>query len=239
MTVRVAMHQPHYLPWLGLLDKIDSCDLFIVLDDVQFERKGWQHRNYVASKNGPVLLTVPVIQRARNERIIDKSVNNESPWWEKHQRTLADHCYRKAPFWADYGAEIAGVYDRGWDRLVDISMATTDLVLTAFGITTPIVRSSELGEFPGQKSELLAQLGAKVGATVMLSGEGARGYVDQEVFDQYGIAIEWQEFHHPEYPQWNRRGQEFLPRMAALDLLLNVGPAGMDLVRSARRTGSA
>ena len=65
LTVRVAMHQPHYLPWLGLLDKIDRCDLFVVLDHVQFERKGWQHRNYVASKNGPVLLTVPVVQRSR------------------------------------------------------------------------------------------------------------------------------------------------------------------------------
>ncbi|WP_133739844.1 WbqC family protein [Actinorugispora endophytica] len=237
--MRVAMHQPHYLPWLGLVDKIDRCDLFIVLDDVQFERKGWQHRNYVASKNGPVLLTVPVIQRSRNERIIDKSINNETPWQEKHQRTLASHCYRNSPFWSEFGEGVTDVYNREWERLVDLSTATTDLVLNAFGVTTPMVRSSELGEFPGQKSELLAQLSAKVGATTMLSGEGARGYVDPEVFARYGITVEWQTFRHPEYPQHNRRGQEFLPRMAALDLLLNAGPEGMDLVRAARSTEAA
>ncbi|KUP98323.1 WbqC family protein [Thermobifida cellulosilytica] len=232
--MRVALHQPHYLPWLGLLDKIDRCDLFVVLDHVQFERKGWQHRNYVAAKNGPVLLTVPVVQRSRSERIIDKTVNNDSPWWDKHRKTLAEHCYRKAPFWEEYGPQITAVYDRRWERLVDLSMATTQVVLDAFGITTPMVRSSELGEFTAQKSELLAQISAKVGATTMLSGEGARAYLDPEVFDRYGIEVEWQGFRHPEYPQHNRRGQEFLPRMAAVDLLLNVGPEGMELVRAAR-----
>jgi hypothetical protein len=232
--VRVALHQPHYLPWLGLLDKIDRCDLFVVLDHVQFERRGWQHRNYVASKNGPILLTVPVVQRSRDERIMDKAVNNDSPWWERHSRTLEQNCYRRTPFWDEFGAGIMAIYERRWERLVDLSMATTEFVLNGFGITTPLVRSSELGEFTEQKSELIAQISAKVGATTMLSGEGARDYLDPEVFQRYGIEIEWQGFRHPEYPQHNRRGQEFLPRMAAVDLLLNVGPEGMDLVRAAR-----
>lgn len=232
--MRVAMHQPHYLPWLGLIDKIDRSDLFVVLDHVQYERKGWQNRNYVASKNGPVLLTVPVVQRSRHERIMDKEIDNSHPWREKHRRSLAEHCYRNAPFWDDYGERILSVYERDWTRLADLAWATTSLVLDAFGIDTPVVRASELGEFPGQKSELLAQLSAKVGAQTMLSGDGARDYVDQEIFQRYGVAVEWQGFRHPEYPQHSRRGAEFLPRMAALDLLLNAGPDGIGVLRGAR-----
>lgn len=49
--MRVALHQPHYLPWLGLVDKIDRSDLFVVLDHVQYERKGWQNRNYADRKS--------------------------------------------------------------------------------------------------------------------------------------------------------------------------------------------
>src|SRR5690606_35694569 len=165
---------------------------------------------------------------------MDKAVNNDSPWWERHSRTLEQNCYRRAPFWNEFGAEITAIYERRWERLVDLSMATTDFVLNAFGITTPLVRSSELGEFTAQKSELIAQISAKVGATTMLSGEGSRDYLDPEVFQRYGIEVEWQDFRHPEYPQHNRRGQEFLPRMAAVEILLNVGPEGMDLVRAAR-----
>ncbi|MFC3522394.1 WbqC family protein [Streptomonospora nanhaiensis] len=233
--MRVAMHQPHYLPWLGLIDKADRSDLFVVLDHVQYERRGWQNRNYVAAKNGAVLLTVPVIHGNRDERILDKTINNKQTWREKHRRTLDEHCYRGAPFWTRFREDILRPYTAEWDRLADLAMATTRFALDAFGIRTPVVLSSELGEFPGQKSELLAQIAAKVGATTMLSGDGARDYVDLEVFRRHGVAVEWQGFRHPRYPQHNRAGADFLPRMAALDLLVNVGPAaGLRLLREAR-----
>ncbi|GAA3731112.1 WbqC family protein [Salinactinospora qingdaonensis] len=232
--MRVAMHQPHYLPWLGLIDKVDRCDLFIVLDHVQFERKGWQNRNYVASKDGPLLLTAAVVQRSRDERILDKALDDSQPWREKHRRAIAEHCYRAAPYWKDYASSILELYETPWQGLTDLAMASTRLILDAFGIDTPILYSSEMGEFPGQKSELLAQLCAKVGATTMLSGDGARGYVDLEVFRRYGVDVEWQNFQHPEYPQHNRANAEFLPRMAALDMLLNVGPGGIETLRAAR-----
>lgn len=237
--MRVAMHQPHYLPWLGLIDKADQSDLFVVLDHVQYERRGWQNRNYVATKGGPVLLTVPVIQGTRGERILDKTIDNSHPWREKHRRTLEEHCYGGAPFWAEFRTRILGIYEQEWERLADLSMATMRAALDGFGIRTPVVCASELGEFPGQKSELLAQLAAKSGATTMLSGDGARGYIDADVFRRYGIAVEWQRFEHPHYPQHNRTETDFLPRMAALDLLANVGPAaGLRLLRD-RRAGSA
>ncbi|MFD0774455.1 WbqC family protein [Streptomonospora algeriensis] len=232
--MRVAMHQPHYLPWLGLIDKVDQSDLFVVLDQVQYERRGWQNRNYVAAKSGPVLLTVPVIQRNRGERILDKTIDNSHPWQEKHRRTLEEHCYRGAPFWPGFREGILGLYEQEWENLADLAMATMRTALDGFGIRTPLVRASELGEFPGQKSELLAQLAAKVGATTMLSGDGARGYVDAGVFSRYGVAVEWQEFRHPAYTQHHRAGEEFLPRMAALDLLVNAGPA--DALRVLRST---
>ncbi|MDS1270057.1 WbqC family protein [Lipingzhangella sp. LS1_29] len=237
--MRVAMHQPHYLPWLGYLDKIDRCDLFVVLDHVQYERKGWQNRNYLGSKNGPVLLTVPVVQRSRDERILDKHIDNSQQWRLKHRRSMADHCYSNAPFWDEFGSEFTAIYDREWHRLDELALATTNALLRCFGITTPVVRASELGDFPGQKSELLAQITAKVGATTMLSGDGARGYVDEEVFARYGVSVEWQNFAHPRYTQFWNPSTEFRPRLAAVDLLFNEGPAALDILRAARHSAQA
>jgi len=43
----VAIHQPQYLPWLGYLDKIERCDTFVFLDNVQFKKNEWQNRNKI------------------------------------------------------------------------------------------------------------------------------------------------------------------------------------------------
>lgn len=56
----VAIHQPHYLPWQGYIDKLDTADVFVVLDCVQYEKGGWQNRNRVKIPDGAHWLTVPV-----------------------------------------------------------------------------------------------------------------------------------------------------------------------------------
>ncbi len=233
--VRAAVHQPHYWPWLGLIDKIDRSDRFVMLDTVQFERRGWQNRNYVAGQGKPVLLTVPVTQASRDELIRDKKIDNTQKWRNKHYRALSEHCYRKAPYWGDYRDEIARLYETEWEDLADLAIATTRMLTRGFGIDTPILRASELGDFPGHKSELLAQICAKAGADTLLSGDGARDYLDPEIMHRHGVGIEWQDFNHPVYPQHTRGpADEFVPRLSAIDLLLNAGPDALHVLRQAR-----
>ncbi|WP_026122888.1 WbqC family protein [Nocardiopsis halotolerans] len=230
----VALHQPHYLPWLGLLDKIDRSDRFVILDNVQFERRGWQNRNYVLGSAKPVLLTVPVIQGNRDDRIRDKRVDNSQNWKHRHYKALAEHCYRKAPYWRVYRDEIAHLYEEEWDSLADLAVATTRMLMRWFGIDTPLLLASEIGDFPGRKSELLAQICAKTGADTMLSGDGARDYLEPGVLRRYGIGVEWQDFRHPVYPQHARGPADFVPRLSAIDLLLNTGPEALHLLRQTR-----
>ena len=56
----VAIHQPHYLPWLGYLAKWAAADVFVFLDTVQYTKNGWQNRNRIKTATGPQWLTVPV-----------------------------------------------------------------------------------------------------------------------------------------------------------------------------------
>jgi WbqC-like protein family len=51
MTV-CAIMQPTYLPWVGYLDLIDRVDVFVFLDNVQFERRSWQQRNQIRDPEG-------------------------------------------------------------------------------------------------------------------------------------------------------------------------------------------
>ena len=61
--MRLAAHQPQYLPWLGYFHKMDGADLFVLLDTVQYKKNEWQNRNRIRTATGWQWLTVPVHHR--------------------------------------------------------------------------------------------------------------------------------------------------------------------------------
>jgi WbqC-like protein family len=219
----VAIHQPHYLPWLGYLHRMAQVDLFIVLDHVQFERRDRQNRSQIRLDGEARWLTVPVAQRSQKERIVDKLVDNEDPrpWGPIHFSTLR-HAYREAEHFKTYGAALRRILEARWERLAELDRATLDFMRDAFDIRTALARSSELAA-DGAKSDLILNLCRAVGADRLLAGfGGSRRYLDVEAFACQGVRIEWHQFTHPEYRQCG--SQPFIPGLAALDLLFNCGP---------------
>ena len=209
----VAIHQPHYLPWLGYLEKMAAADLFIVLDHVQFERGNYQNRTQVRINGAAHWLTVPVVQRSQKERIDEKLIDTRQEWETTHYETL-----RRA-----YGSTaitpLRSIYETPWERLVDLNDAMLQFLRAAFCIDTPLVRSSELG-VGGAKSELVLNLCKAVNADALLVGlGGSRQYLDRAAFAAAGIELVFQDFKHPVYPP--RGPAPFIPGLSAVDFLFN------------------
>jgi hypothetical protein len=38
---KVAIMQPTYLPWMGYFSLINQVDIFVIYDDVQFDKRSW------------------------------------------------------------------------------------------------------------------------------------------------------------------------------------------------------
>ena len=228
----VAVHQPHFLPWLGYLDRMARADLFIVLDHVQFERRNYQNRTLMLLEGRARWLTVPVVQRSQKERIVDKQIDNRADssarhWGHNHFLTLR-YAYRHAPFFNLYGAQLQEIFDGRWDSLVELNQTLLDYLREILDIRTPMVRSSTLG-VAGRRSELILNLCQSVGADTYLCGMGGcRTYLDREAFARAGIKMEWQDFHHPRYPQCG--DSPFTQGLTALDLLFNCGPLSRSLL---------
>ena len=209
------------MPWLGYLHRMAQADLFILLDHVQFERGNYQNRTQVRVNGAPHWLTVPVQQRSQKERIAEKTIDNSRPWTLKHFETLR-RAYGGARFFGTYAAHLQAIYERPWERLVDLNARTLDFLRDALDIRTPLVKSSDLGA-GGAKSELVLNLCKAVGASALLVGlGGSRHYLDRDAFRQAGIQLQMQEFTHPVYAQ--RGGSSFTAGLSALDFLFNCGP---------------
>jgi hypothetical protein len=218
----VAIHQPHYLAWLGYLHRMAQADFFILLDHVQFERRNYQNRGRIRLDGQAQWLTVPVLQRSQKERIVDKTIDNAGPrpWGPIHFSTLR-HAYRQAAHFGAYAPALRAILDARWERLMDLDGAMLEFLRDAFQIRTPLVRSSELG-VDGVKSDLILNLCRAVGADALLAGfGGSRAYLDVETFARAGVRVQWHDFAHPEYPQCG--DAPFIPGLASVDLLFNCG----------------
>jgi hypothetical protein len=227
----VAIHQPHFLPWLGYLHRMASADLFVLLDHVQFERRNYQNRTRIRIDGTPRWLTVPVIQRSQKERITEKLIDNRiggaRPWAANHFSTLR-HAYASARCFGQYAGELRRLFEARWERLVDLNQASLELLRDAFGIRTPIARSSELA-VEGARGDLILDICRAVGADALLAGlGGSRGYLDTQAFARAGVRIEFQRFVHPVYPQCG--AAPFVPGLSSLDMLLNCGSRSRELL---------
>lgn len=223
----VAAHQPAFLPWLGYIDKLANADLFVVMDDLQYEAQNFQNRNRIKLERGPHWLTVPVVRGAQTDRVMDKRIDNTGRggrhhWQHRIWRTLTIH-YGSAPHFASYAPELEDAFTRRWEWLLDLDLHILELARRWFGITRPVMRASVLG-LRGARTERIRALCEAVGADTYLSGRGGSlTYVDTALLARAGITTLWQRFTHPSYLQrYSRIG--FVSHLAFLDILFNWGP---------------
>jgi hypothetical protein len=232
--LRIAIAQPTYLPWLGYFDLLDQVDHFVLLDSVQFEKRSWQQRNRIKIPAGLVWLTIPIVVRGRQSQSIVDAKISEPDFWRDHLRAIELN-YRRAPF-----------FDRYFDELrARIKMSASSLSLPEFtisllrwfakvvGITTPMIRSSELAVY-GKRTELLAEICVSLGASAYLSPLGSSEYLIEELPTLTGHAIEVT-FHHYEHPVYRQLFPPFQPYACILDLLFNEGDSALEVIRSGRR----
>jgi WbqC-like protein family len=231
--VRVAIHQPQYLPWLGYLAKWAAADLFIVLDVVQYEKQGWQNRNRIKTRAGARWLTVPV-HASLGEPISAITIDRSRPWPARHLRAI-EHAYARAPALSAYRDELRRFYATPWTRLAALATDSARWLARAFGITTPLRLASELSEGlapPSTPTGRLVSLCRAAGADTYLAGEHGAAYMDLSEFTRAGIGVLAQRYEHPVYPQVHG---EFVSHLSALDLLLTVGEGAFAILRAGDR----
>lgn len=224
----MAIHQPNFFPWLGYFDKIVRADVFILLDDVQFEKSGsgtWSNRVRMLVAGQPAWITMPVRRdyhgvRRVNEMVID----NRQPWREKLVRTLTAH-YARTPHFDETFPLIEPLVLNRTDSLADYNMNAIRAICEAVRLdTTAIVTASSLGVESSATDRLIALVKA-VGGTAYLAGGGAGGYQEDDKFVTGGVELVYQRFEHPVYPQ--RGGRDFVAGLSCVDALMQCGVEGM------------
>lgn len=221
----IGIHQPQYLPWLGLLDRVERCDIFVVLDNVPYSKNYFYNRNRIKMSGGPGWLTVPVLTKGHmGQTFVETKIDNAQRWGCKHWKSIS-YSYAHAPFFKDYSSYLEETLKKDWDLLADLCMDTFAFLLNSYNIRTKVIRSSELYS-QGSKEELVINICKELKSTRYLSGPDGKNYLNLDLWDDNGIEVDFQNYIHPVYAQLHG---DFVPNMSAIDLLFNCGKDSRDI----------
>jgi hypothetical protein len=234
--MRLGALQPGYLPWLGFFDQIERSDVFVLYDDLPYERHSWRNRNRIRIPPGWCWLTVPVVNKGLSRTAIrEVEISDAHDWRRHHWRTIKNH-YTRAAYFRDHEEFFAKLYEKRWRYLVDLDLDIIFYLVRKLGITTRILRSSEDGlerEYLQTRGEGKDPVGRivfacqRLGAERFLEGARGRSFMEPWRSEELGITLEFHDYQHPRYRQLFR---PFISHLSVIDLLFNHGPESADIL---------
>lgn len=223
MSLLVAIHQPNVFPWLGFFDKLARADLFVVLDHVQFPKKGgsWGNRVQFLVAQQPRFVTVPIRRDVHGvRRTCEVKTSPQSDWRGDIIKTLQTN-YGRAPHFREVFAVAEPLIRNPEATLAEYNLNGIRTLARHLRIDVgKIVRSSTL-PVEGVRTDLLIDILRAVGGERYLNGGGSAGYLEPEKFAANGIELVQQAFQHPVYAQVGSKA--FVPGLSCLDALFHCG----------------
>jgi hypothetical protein len=182
--MKIAVMQPYFFPYLGYFKLIDSVDIFVFFDDVQYIRRGWINRNKIRIKE-PFWLTVPVkkcsIKTLINKVKIDDSWSNETLLTFKtmYGKSVTNH-----PLFSYYSS----LYN--YNMLCPMLCDSIKWMSNFLNIKTKFIYSSTIPSEKKRQDRIL-DICKKLEATHYYNLPGGKDLYDEKTFEKEGIKLEF------------------------------------------------
>lgn len=186
----VSAHQINFVPSKAFFDKMKQSHIFVLLDDVQYEPRGFTNRNRIVENQW---LTVPVKKHPVETLIKDIEISYDEDWKTKHVTEL----------FRVYGATnnplyhfINKVYEHPWKNLIGFNLAWIREICSILNIKTNTMFGSTL-DLKSKGSQRMLDMCIKLGADEYLSGPSGKNYLDLESFEKQDIKVSWMSQQEP------------------------------------------
>lgn len=216
-NIKIAIHQPDYLPYIGYFYKIYESDHFVFLDDAQYSNIGFTNQNRIKTPQGELKLKIPVKQTL-GDKINEVITKNDLGWKEKHLKNLAMN-YKRSKYFDEVYSDMEQLLDNDYEGISDLNIHVITYISKKLGISKEFTISSSLG-ITSKKEERVIDICTKLNGGCYLSGNGAKVYQVEEHFLDKGINLIYTEFKPVYYEQlWG----DFIWNLSIVDYLFMYG----------------
>jgi hypothetical protein len=219
--MKIAIMQPYVFPYLGYFQLINTVDVFVFYDDVNYIKQGWINRNNILVNGQPLLFTIPLKKQSSFIKINEVMVNENicKKWQNKFLRTLKQS-YSKAPFFEEVFPIVENVFT--WsDEEIQISKLAINSVVEVcnyLDINTKIIPSSTIYEnhnLSGQ--ERVIDICNQEKGSHYINPIGGQKLYEQSFFKENNLDLNFIQSSKIEYKQF---GEGFTPWLSIIDVIM-------------------
>jgi hypothetical protein len=220
--IKVSIHQPNYIPWLGYFRKLIHSDIFVFFDNVQMPGgKSYVYRAGIQINKTHHWLSVPLSNKSSFKPIKEIRIS-DNKWIKNHIKSL-DLNYAFSPWRNLINDNIEPVLSAEYSLISDLNINLIKVILDILDISHVdlLLASSLILNNSGADS--IEEILLKLGATTYLtgSGKGTTRHLNLDQMDEVGICTH---FISSDFPDYSQRNNEHIPGLSILDCILNCGP---------------
>jgi len=220
--MKIAIQQPYYLPSPSYFVKMAQVENFIFLNDVQFEKNDWQHRNRIRNSKDFQWLSVPTFY-SFPQKMNEVQIDFGQRWQHDHLHSL-EACYGSTKYYKQYIPLFAELFCVPCSTIDRLNMDSVNLLAGILDIKPEIFKTSDY-TFKGQGCERLINICKHFRANSYYASNSERPYLNEELFTKAGIEIVYIPDSPPVYAQqWAKTPADFIPNLSTVDLVFNCGP---------------
>jgi len=216
----ISAMQPYFFPYAGYFSLIIHSDIFIVMDDVQYIRRGWMHRNRILNPvKGYNYIHTGIIKAPVETKIRDIRLKKDGKWEERFRNQLLIY-QNRAPYYDWVHSFVEPFLSGNYEYLVELNQDIIQAVCNALDIKTQIMRQSELKEFSCEGKEpddWGLYMTKHLGGNIYLNPPGGKQIYSKEKYKKHHIELKFIENQLPEYDQGK---EKFVKGLSILDLFM-------------------
>lgn len=223
--MKIVIHHPYFLPWMGYFSKLVYADKFVVLDDVYFSKRHYIDRTQYINTNGKVAWLGLKTGENFGAKIADIKIKDDTI--AQNITETIRHSYRKARFFDEVWPFINTCISKNIARnmsLVDLDINIVYDILFYLNITVPdVIKTSSLN-LPTDPTDRILAIYNHFNADGLIIGNGKTALAHNlHYLKQEGVQIFNQDFNdnHPHYRQI--RTNQFIKGLSIIDILFNEG----------------
>ncbi len=214
--VKVGIMQPYFMPYIGYWQLINAVDIFVILDDVNYIKKGWINRNRILINGQEKFFIIPLEKVSQNKKINELDIfqpgQTKKDLWKKIELS-----YKRADEYDNAAKLLKRVIDEGSIKISKYIENSIRSVCKEFDIDTKIMVSSEIvkdNSLTGR--DKIIEICKKLGGDFYINPIGGKELYDKDFFHGYDVELKFIMTEDIVYKQGEK---EFHPFLSFIDML--------------------